>query len=244
MLRTRKALWLAAAWVMLAPAALADWNEGDDHKMHFPQLPDPTGWDVYATFPKVLADDWKCPESGPVSDIHLWGSWERDFESPIRAIHVSIHADDRSGDFSKPGELLWERNFFPGEFKYRPYGQGDQGWYNPNDGYYRLHDHFLYHQINITDIKEPFFQKAGNIYWLDVTVVPENEQARWGWKTSRYHFEDDAVWGDFPEPKWQELRDPINGESLDLAFVITPEPQSLILLAVGGMLCATLRRRQ
>ena len=26
--------------------ALADWDEGDDHKMHWPQLPDPQGWDV------------------------------------------------------------------------------------------------------------------------------------------------------------------------------------------------------
>ena len=24
--------------------ALADWDPGDGHKMHFPQLPDPLGW--------------------------------------------------------------------------------------------------------------------------------------------------------------------------------------------------------
>ena len=26
--------------------APADWNVGDGHKMHFPQLPDEDGWDV------------------------------------------------------------------------------------------------------------------------------------------------------------------------------------------------------
>lgn len=26
--------------------ALADWNPGDGHKMHFPQLPDEDGWNV------------------------------------------------------------------------------------------------------------------------------------------------------------------------------------------------------
>ena len=49
--------------------ANAHWNLGDGHKMHFPQLPDPNGWDVYATssdvnLPVVVADDWRCSETG------------------------------------------------------------------------------------------------------------------------------------------------------------------------------------
>ena len=37
---------------------LADWTAGeDDHKMHYPQLADESGWDVNATFPYFLADD-------------------------------------------------------------------------------------------------------------------------------------------------------------------------------------------
>jgi hypothetical protein len=46
-----------------------------EHKMHFPQLPDPTGWDVRAY---CIEDDWQCSETGYVSDIHFWGSWHAD----------------------------------------------------------------------------------------------------------------------------------------------------------------------
>ncbi|MCJ7578787.1 MAG: hypothetical protein MUO91_10085, partial [candidate division Zixibacteria bacterium] len=80
-------------WVDLGAAGftgyLAVWSAGytepqndcpeeqwPNHKMHFPQLPDLEGWDVYAVYPKTLADDWKCSATGPVTDIHFWGSWK------------------------------------------------------------------------------------------------------------------------------------------------------------------------
>ena len=47
----------------------------------FPQLPDPKGWDV-AYSGCWLADDWRCSETGPVSDVHFWVSfsgWSFDY---------------------------------------------------------------------------------------------------------------------------------------------------------------------
>ena len=81
-------------------------------------------------------------------------------------------------------------------------------------------------------------------------VVPElaqdpNLQGYWGWKTSRDNFEDDAVYyGMLPTQVWTwlPLEDPDTGETLDMAFVITPEPATLGLLLLGGL--AMLRRRQ
>ena len=61
---------------MIAVPALADWDIGDGHKMHYPQLPDPNGWDVNLTGNKVF-DDWRCGGSGPVDDIHFWGFLEK-----------------------------------------------------------------------------------------------------------------------------------------------------------------------
>ena len=61
---------------LYAAPARADWQPGDGHKMHFPQLPDEDGWDVNATMGVCLADDWMCSETGPVEDIHFWGSWK------------------------------------------------------------------------------------------------------------------------------------------------------------------------
>jgi hypothetical protein len=166
---------------------------------------------------------------------------------------VSIHKDipDPDGDgplYSLPGELEWERDFFPGEFieRHEPQYTGDQGFYVPADGTGGAFfpDHHLYHQINIDNIRDPFIQEEGTIYWLDIQVThnPDTADAWWGWKTTQDHFNDDAVWWDstFQDTAsgtvggWRELRDPFNPEiSLDMAFVLTPEPATLIVLALG-----------
>ncbi|MBP7745833.1 MAG: hypothetical protein KA383_06835 [Phycisphaerae bacterium] len=224
---------------VVSPAA-ADWNIGDPHKMHYPQLPDPFGWDVNATWPKVLADDWMCSETGPVTDIHFWGSWYNDQQLPIEYIHVSIHEDipaSPTNPYSRPGALLWQRDFFPGQFTPRFWGTGDQGWYNPNTGEAYPHNHHMTWQYNMVDIPDPFYQNLGTIYWLDISVkLPDGTPPWFGWKTSLEHWNDDAVWGDFPSPDWMELRDPFTQQSLDLAFVITPEPASLCMLLIAGVL--------
>jgi hypothetical protein len=227
---------------LLAAPTLADWNVGDTHKMHFPQLPDPNGWDVKAAYPKVLADDWKCSETGPVTDVHFWGSWYNDDVGPIRWIQVSIHSDipdpDGTGpEFSKPGDLLWLRVFYPEEVTVRPWETGQQGWYDTNLGIWEYPNHYQTYQYNIVDIPDPFIQEQGTIYWLDISV--ECQYGEWGWKTSLDHWNDDAVWADYvpgdppPPPEFMEIRDPITGESLDMAFVITPEPASILLLGLG-----------
>jgi len=223
------------------------WDPGDGHKMHFPQLPDTFGMDVLFTEPKILADDWRCSGTGPVEDIHFWFSaysdWlelEQDLRQQIFNVHVSIHANipdpDGSGpEFSRPGVLLWDRNFPPdaSEITFREYGRGVQGWFDPNNGEYIPDNHFQIYQCNIYNIPDPFIQEQDSIYWLDISIASEGPL---GWKTAdrfRYpppytgsHFEDDAVWGDLPYPiLWNELRYPPGsqyvGESVDLAFVIT-----------------------
>ena len=234
---------------VLAGTALADWDESMGHKMHYPQLPDPFGWDINGTHPKLLADDWRCSETGPVNDVHLWGSWKRGQEGQIRKIHLSVHANIPEGPngHSEPGDLLWQRDFNPTQFTIREAGTGEQGWYDPNVGEWERPDHNTFHQINIVDIKEPFTQKLGEIYWLDVWVELEEApvQTMWGWKTSgSKQFMDDAVWTDDVAgavTPWTELVGP-DGNSLDLAFVITPEPTSMAMLGLGG-LCVLRRRR-
>src|SRR3990170_7895753 len=66
---------MLAVVLLLGTTVLADWNPGDPAK--WVQLPDlqPTGVDVKATYPKVLADDFLCTSTGPITDIHIWGSW-------------------------------------------------------------------------------------------------------------------------------------------------------------------------
>jgi len=72
----KKAILLVCVPVLvLGLAALADWIPEDGHKMHWPQLPDETGWAVNATQPLILADDFMCMETGWIKDVHFWGAW-------------------------------------------------------------------------------------------------------------------------------------------------------------------------
>jgi len=214
--------------------ALADWKPGDGHKMHYPQLPDPFGWDVDATYVEsiwpqnCLADDWMCSESGPVTDIHFWGSWLGDNIGTITtfviAIHADIPADPPSIPYSRPGLTLWERTFYPDDWVVAGPLEGPQGWYDPGEGFYIPENHFLYWQYNIEHIEDPFIQEDGTIYWLSISaiVAPESPQPRWGWKSSTDHWNDDAVHGLWYELDWVDLYEPPDfGTSLDLAFVIT-----------------------
>ncbi len=248
-----KNLILCSVCVLLASSmAFGDWDPGDGHKMHYPQMPDPFGWDVYADAsqtwgPGLIADDWQCSQTGPVDDIHLWGSWSQDMIDEITNVHVSIHSDIPAGtggaNYSMPGDLLWQRDFSATQVMVRPYGTGDQGFYVPEwetNGIW-TNDHQGIHQINIDNIDNPFTQNEGTIYWLDIQVTHNAPDPWWGWKTSIDHFNDDAVWWDYNLGMWQELRDPFTNESLDMAFVITPEPTTLCLIGLGSLM---LRRRK
>ena len=226
----------------LAQGALADWNEGDPYKMHYPQLPDPTGLDVNFRSPQVLADDWQCTETGPVSDIHFWFSQMGQTVIPppdpvIYNVHVSIHSDipaNPNNPYSRPGTLLWQRDFAPTQVTWRPYGTGQEGWFDPATGYYNPVDHNQYYQMNIVGFTDPFVQQVGTIYWLDISISSLNPL---GWKTSRSpQFMDTGVWGTLPNPAWQPVYDPRYpgiAQKLDYAFVITPEPAGALLMLVG-----------
>lgn len=248
-------LWLLAVLVALMPvAAWADWDVGDPHKMHFPQLPDPFGWDVNFGPPhRVLADDWLCTGTGPVTDIHFWVSIHGDngvvpqFPA-ITAIRAMIYADKPASGFEHsqpltPAEMpLWQHVFLPGQFTVRAPQSGLQGWLDPAPPMIVIpNDHVYFYQINIKDIVDPFIQQQGTIYWLGlhVDVDPLSSQ-QIGWKTSLQHFNDDGVfWDDVGGlgMAWHELRDPLTTESLDLAFVITPEPSTWAML-VGALAIA------
>jgi len=125
---------------LLASPLSAQWP---NHKMHHPQLPDLIGWDVMATsdYPPpgqgmTLADDWQCSETGPVLDIHFWGSWKDqdgipetdDFESNMPWFTLRIWSND-PGPPSHPDSLLWE---WSGEIPGIPSEPPTlEGWYDP-----------------------------------------------------------------------------------------------------------------
>ncbi|MGB2805028.1 MAG: dockerin type I repeat-containing protein [Candidatus Zixiibacteriota bacterium] len=217
---------------------LPDEEEWPNHKMHFPQLPDEIGWDVNATYPKILADDWQCSETGYVTDIHFWGSWKDTDGDPwtddaghilyfIFSIHSNIPADSDT-PWSRPGELLWERIDSTAITPIDP--PTLEGWYDPNTDLTFYNDHVPYWRYDYVDIPDPFFQYQDSIYWLNISAVLEDTFYHWGWKNSRDHFMDDAVYTDdtpgTPVP-WIEMYEPPRANWFDVYFNSTGEPEDM-----------------
>jgi hypothetical protein len=49
----RKVLLAIGTLALAIGVARADWDVGDPYKMHFPQLPDPTGWILTWLHPSI-----------------------------------------------------------------------------------------------------------------------------------------------------------------------------------------------
>ena len=251
---------LACVVGLWASGASADW--APNYKMHWPQLPDlsPTGIDVDNTW-VTLADDFKCIEDGPITDVHIWASFADDM-FPAEGvdsltIKLSIHADIPAGQqepWSMPGPELWSKVFGPGQYKVVVAADDIiEDWYDPATELYLPGNHQWAFQYNFyIDPAEAFEQKYCNTYWLDMKViVPDDPDFTFGWKTTKarhpdLRWNDDAVWQS-PTGAWLPLTYPQGHEyypeSLDLAFVITPEPATMGLLLVGSVMVLLRRRR-
>jgi hypothetical protein len=248
----------------------ADWNPGEPAKWF--QLPDlQNGMDVLATFSvngnpyhKILADDFLCTQTGPITDIHIWGSWLND-RYPVDPngtiipplFHLSIHSDipATATSPSRPGDALWSMNLLPTAS--RIYAQSSERFFDPNVNQIIGFDTQVWQYNFLLSPTEAFSQKEGTTYWLDVQVMPQGGDTAaapyaFGWKTSSQHWNDWAVFGDNTVfggpvvPGWGDLRDPATGLPLDMAFVLTtvPEPNGLALGSLGIGLLAILWRRR
>jgi hypothetical protein len=195
---------------------IADWNPGDGHKMHFPQLPDPNGFDVDFGYWE-MGDDWQCSETGTVDDIHFWISWFTDDPIDIPWIKCQIWSNEPNGPqgYSIPRELKWEGTFQQGQFIVAGPWDGQQRWLMPW-GEIIPEYHYLYWQINIPEIINPFVQEEGVIYWL-ILKMPFDVEFLVGWKNTKDFFMDHAVWRP-PGGDWMMI------DGIDFAFVITGEP--------------------
>jgi len=206
-----------------------------NHKMHFPQLPDEDGWDVHVDYPYFLADDWTCTETGPVTDIHWWGSWLGGNEGTIDQFVIKIWSDvpaDQAdpASYSHPGEELQTILAPPGYFVATPIDPTDiniwQGWYDPSIPSNNYPDHQQYFQYDLILNEQDWFdQVQGTVYWLSIEclVVDDGTGAQWGWKNTENHYLDDAVWGNVNG--WTDIYEP--GEVLSNWFEIQIDPTGL-----------------
>lgn len=225
-----------------------DWDPGNLSAMHFPQLPNASGWAVRANqdWAEAIADDWQASANGKVTQLHFWFSSKQDQDFVLGSLYTGIFTDVPAGVdgiFSHPGTNLWERFIDPSEYSIRAYGTGDQGWDDPLAAVATAGDHQNLWQVNITLAPEVAFEQAANTtYWLGVGMSAVNpadplQAVDVGWSTSLDNWNGAAVFSSDGPPNsgWQPLSDPVGAQPLDFAFVAVPEPGVIgLLLAAGG----------
>ena len=213
----------------------------------------------------VLADDFPCSSPGPISDIHIWGSWLGDTNGTITNFWLGIYNDVpaitnfSSGQIipSHPGtNLLWSQNFLPGQFAegvYNPAAPGQEYFFNPTnppagiivgtDQYAWL---YCFYPTN------PFVQQGSQnnpiIYWLACRAqLAESATSGilFGWKTTTITpFLDPAVWGTvdatgLPIGNWVSMTNPLTGSQVDLSMKLeTPNitpPPPVVCVETNGV---------
>ena len=197
------------------------------------QLPDVStnGIDVLAAWlpgaagnkPLVLADDFLCRQTGPVTDIHIWASWLGDSNNCNMPITLCIWSDVPAITHpparpSHPGSILWCQTFNPGQYTVQPWKSANERFWNPDPlpcGQILGVDHLIW-QYNFYPSPANTFVQQGTptqpvVYWLSMTAGFNTQF--FGWKTANRHWNDDAVFGHLdsagvPDGIWEELRDP------------------------------------
>jgi hypothetical protein len=157
----------------------------------------------------VVADDWRCLDPRPVTDVHFWGSfigWQRGLPVPdptspppvidsfLIRIYKDIPADtDPEFPYSHPGEMLDEQRIIFFQQEYMASILLPDGTYEHK---------FIYN----LDLPEPFVQEEGTIYWLAIAaIMPPEPQFPWGWETSEIHWNDNACRFWLHNDYWEEI---------------------------------------
>ena len=215
-----------------------------DNAVKYQQTPNLTnGIDVDATSIRggVLADDFPCNQTGPITDIHIWGSWLDDDVDLNATFVLSIWSDIPSipttGQPSHPGQLLWTQTFGPGEYVLCPFTNVPEAFDDPNytppmppylipfgastNLYYLCFDAFPTNEF--IQMGTP---NVPTNYWLSVMDIANPNAPRplyFGWKTSNIHYGDAAVASlnvPYPAPNaWESLLN-AKGSNVDFSFKI------------------------
>lgn len=208
------------------------------------------GWDEQSVYinPPIMADDWQCDSTRPVTDIHWWGSfvgWTQPHLPPVvpSAFHIGIWTDVPAGvdqPYSHPGQLVWENVCTTAVWNFAGYDR------DPREGDpAQQEDEACFQWAQFLNQDEWFWQEEGtNIYWLSIAAIyPAGTDFLspdffpWGWKTRQHHFNDDAiritdatvmpptvgaVWNAGDPVEWPQ------GISWDLAFELTTNEPAYI----------------
>ncbi|MBN1551520.1 hypothetical protein JW979_08625 [bacterium] len=156
------------------------------------------GWNEISQFEgyQIVADDWLCTDSRPVTDIHWWGSyygWMDIVPPPVKPLlfHVGIWTDVPAGSgnpFSHPGVMIWE-TVAPIESVNETAVGCDFFPEHPMDTCFEY----------VFDIPQDFWfyqPPQPTVFWLSISAIyptPDPPEYPWGWKTRPLFYNDNAV---------------------------------------------------
>ncbi len=164
----------------------------------------PTGVPSPNTVWKMVADDFRCLGSMPVTSVHWWGSYEGwtgrgpPATKPVAwqiAFWSNVPANpDVKPPFSHPGRLLWQMEI-PADRVHEEWAGIDRFPEKPSDTCFQY-----YVELKA---REYFWQQkyvdsatADDVFWLSITAIYPPitiPYPQWGWKTRPQHWMDDAV---------------------------------------------------
>jgi hypothetical protein len=174
---------------------------------------------------QILADDYQCTLSGPVTQIDVWGCYHLDAlpgNDPNNvqftlSIREDLPAIGRT--YSMPGKILWTKIFKKGQFTVQESASKRQSFFSPCDAEYITNSQKRMFKYTFKIDQSEAFVQAGSagkpvVYWLSVQAKlaqSAGSMARFGWKTSTNYWNDDAVWAQAQERysgTWQKLNYP------------------------------------
>ena len=192
-------LAVLAVLVWLAPA-----QAKVPSKIKYEQPPDLEGYNVRADTTFFLADDFPCDLTGPITDIHIWGSFLNNQLNEDLNFQFIIYDNIPvgPGGYSEPGKVLWWKIFEAGEYSVSPSFTSAEEFLEPPDEVKGEESTYWVWNFFIDPVSA-FKQQKGNIYWLGMIAYnSSNPDINFGWKTSTTHWNDDAVFDSVSQPGW------------------------------------------
>ena len=198
------------------------------------QVPEQGSEGVDVSLGTPLADDFICNENGPITDVHIWGSFLNDVLPAggpgSLTFTLTIYADVPGPGYSRPGVTLWSQTFTPGQYQAANNFTTKEWWHDPAalpPTWIFPGDTNMYQFDFYIDPGEAFRQEEGTIYWLGVSLGGSGANFSFGWKTTPTGYApDDACWLDIAaggvwRPLVYGLGHPRSGQSMDLAFALS-----------------------
>ncbi len=200
------------------------------------------GWGELSVYGReqIVADDWVCLSTKPVTDIEWWGSFEgwSSTDLPPRTpdgFHITVWTDvpPNGSAYSHPGEVIWQVycDNYRCEFA---------GW-NVDPRYDRVPEACFRFEQKLKPDQWFWQDSVSRIYWISIAAVYHDgypQEYLWCWKTRPRKDSlapDDAVRIFEPTSPWVGSRylrgepivwPPETDNSWDMSFVLTTKPIS------------------